>query len=243
VQEGDDLVGLAARFGLQRETLIWSNEVLEADPGMLYVGQRLYILPIDGVYYAVQRGDTLSAIAARFQVTVEAIAASEYNASALQAGQVVPGQRLVIPGGSQPFKAQSVPVLSQPAESEAPQATGRWVWPVGGYISQGYWNLHRAIDIAGKHGSMVLASDGGTVTYASWHVSGYGNLVVVDHGKGFVSYYAHLYGFYVDVGDRVEQGQPLGALGNTGLSTGPHLHFEIRDNGVLRNPIDLLPRE
>jgi murein DD-endopeptidase MepM/ murein hydrolase activator NlpD len=132
--------------------------------------------------------------------------------------------------------------LSTPAESEAPLATGQWVWPGSGYISQEYWDLHRAIDIAGEHGSTIVAADGGTVTYASWNVSGYGNLVIIDHGNGFVSYYAHLYGFYVDVGDRVAQGQPLGAMGNTGLSTGPHLHFEIRDNAVLANPIDLLPQ-
>jgi murein DD-endopeptidase MepM/ murein hydrolase activator NlpD len=136
-----------------------------------------------------------------------------------------------------------VGVLSALPDGEPGLATGHWVWPVGGYISQGYWTLHRAIDIAGAHGSTVLAADGGTVAYASWHVAGYGNLVVVDHGNGFVTYYAHLYGFYVDVGDQVEQGQPLGALGNTGQSTGPHLHFEIREGGELRNPIDLLPRD
>ncbi|MBN1639797.1 MAG: peptidoglycan DD-metalloendopeptidase family protein [Anaerolineae bacterium] len=242
VREGDDLASIARWFGLQRETLIWSNETLEVDAGHLYVGQQLYILPIDGVYYTVQRGDSLNAIAAQFQVSVEAIADSEYNAAALQGGALLPGQRLIIPGGSKPFQALVVSAQSQPVESETPLATGRWVWPVGGYISQGYWDLHRAIDIAGAHGSTVLAADGGTVTYAFWNVAGYGNLVIVDHGNGFVSYYAHLYGFYVDVGDRVEQGQPVGALGNTGFSTGPHLHFEIRHHGTLCNPIDLLPQ-
>jgi murein DD-endopeptidase MepM/ murein hydrolase activator NlpD len=241
VQAGDDLASIAEHLGLKRETLIWANKALEADPGMLYVGQELSILPIDGVYYTIQEGDTLPAIAERFGVSVEAIVNSEYNASALPGGQPETGRKLVIPGGVKPFAAQDVRLPPQPAVSATPQATGSWVWPSGGYISQGYWDLHRAIDIACRQGDVVVAADAGTVVYAEWGWAGYGNLVVIDHGNGFKSYYGHLYGFYVDVGDQVERGQPLGAIGNTGLSTGPHLHFEIRKDGVPCNPIDYLP--
>lgn len=241
VQAGDDLVGIAARFGLRRETLIWANKSLEADPGMLYVGQELYILPVDGVYYTVKQGDTWPAIAERFQVSVETILNSEYNAGSLSLGQPEAGHKVVVPGGVKPFKPQEVRLPPQPTVSATSQGTGNWVWPVGGYISQGYWDLHRAIDIAARHGDVVMAADAGTVVYAEWGWAGYGNLVVVDHGNGFRSYYGHLYGFYVDVGEQVERGQPLGALGNTGLSTGPHLHFEIREDGVLRDPLDFLP--
>jgi murein DD-endopeptidase MepM/ murein hydrolase activator NlpD len=241
VRAGDDLTSIAARFGLKRETLIWANKTLEVDPGMLYVGQELYILPVDGVYYTVQQGDTWPAIAERFQVSVEAILNSEYNAISLLLGQPEAGRKLVIPGGVKAFKPQEVRLPPQPTVSATPQGTGNWVWPVGGYISQGYWDLHRAIDIATRHGDVVMAADAGTVVYAEWGWAGYGNLVVVDHGNGFRSYYGHLYGFYVDVGEQVERGQPLGALGNTGLSTGPHLHFEIRQDGVLRDPLDYLP--
>jgi murein DD-endopeptidase MepM/ murein hydrolase activator NlpD len=241
VQAGDDLVGIAARFGLRRETLIWANKSLEADPGTLYVGQELYILPIDGVYYTIKQGDTLLAIAERFQVSVEAILNGEYYAGSLLGGQLEAGHKLVIPGGVKPFKPLEVRLPPQPTVSATPHGTGNWVWPVGGYISQGYWELHRAIDIATRHGDLVMAADAGTVVYAEWGWAGYGNLVVVDHGNGFRSYYGHLYGFYVDVGEQVERGQPLGALGNTGLSTGPHLHFEIREDGVLRDPLDFLP--
>lgn len=241
VRAGDDVAGIAERLGLKRETLIWANKALEADPGTLYVGQELAILPVDGVYYTIQEGDTLPAIAERFGVSVEAIVNSEYNASALPGGQLETGRKLVIPGGVKPFAAQDVRLPPQPVPSATPQATGNWVWPSGGYISQGYWDLHRAIDIACRQGDVVVAADAGTVVYAEWGWAGYGNLVVIDHGNGFKSYYGHLYGFYVDVGDQVERGQPLGAIGNTGLSTGPHLHFEIREDGVLRNPIDYLP--
>ena len=83
--------------------------------------------------------------------------------------------------------------------------------------------------------------DDGVVVYAQWECSGYGNLVIVDHNNGYVSYYAHLYGFYVDVGQALKRGQPLGVRGNTGYSTGPHLHFEIRHNGVQLDPLSVLP--
>ncbi len=238
VKAGDDLTSIAAGFGLQRETLIWANKRLEADPGTLYVGQELYILPVDGVYYTIQQGDTWSAIAERFQVPVESILNSEYPPLV---GQPEAGRKVVIPGGVKPFKPQEVRLPPQSTPFATAQGTGNWVWPVGGYISQGYWDLHRAIDIATRHGDVVMAADAGTVVYAEWGWAGYGNLVVVDHGNGFRSYYGHLYGFYVDVGEQVERGQPLGALGNTGLSTGPHLHFEIRQDGVLRDPLDYLP--
>ena len=134
------------------------------------------------------------------------------------------------------------PLVQPPADVVAqPAAEGHWVWPVRGVISQGYSSAHRAIDIDTAQGTVVGAADTGRVVYAKWEISGYGYLVIVDHGNGYVSYYAHLYGFYVDVGQTVARGQQIGELGNTGDSTGPHLHFEIRYDGVQRNPLDLLP--
>jgi murein DD-endopeptidase MepM/ murein hydrolase activator NlpD len=243
VQSGDSVANVAGRFGLQRETLIWSNEELEADPGMLYIGQVLFILPVDGVYHTVQAGETLDEISAMYKVSVEAIVGCAYNERALAGGrELQPGVKLVVPAGVKLFAQSVVPVATVPAEPNAPRGAGNFVWPVGGYISQGYWNLHRAIDIAGNQGDIVVAADAGTVVYAKWESSGYGNLVIVDHGNGYVTYYAHLYGFYVDVGDVVEQGQPLGVCGTTGRSTGPHLHFEIRKDGVPQPPLALLPK-
>lgn len=242
VQTGDSVATIARRFGLKRETLIWSNKEVEADPGMLYIGQILDILPVDGVYYTIKEGETLDQIAARFGVTAEAIAGCECNAQALRGADPVPGRKLVVPGGVQPFRAMVVELPPVPVVPEVPRAMDSFVWPVGGYISQGYWDLHRAIDIAGGQGADVVAADAGTVVYAKWESSGYGYLVIVDHGNGYTTYYAHLYGYYVDVGDTVEQGQPLGVRGTTGRSTGPHLHFEIRKDGVQVNPLGLLPK-
>jgi murein DD-endopeptidase MepM/ murein hydrolase activator NlpD len=124
-----------------------------------------------------------------------------------------------------------------PFSSPVEPSPGRWLWPVRGEISQGFSSQHRAIDVVSEQGALVVAADGGTVVYAEWEISGYGYLVIVDHGDEYQTYYAHLYGFYVDVGQRVERGELLGQLGNTGHSTGPHLHFEIRHRGIALDPL------
>lgn len=123
----------------------------------------------------------------------------------------------------------------------SPGAPSRWLWPVPGRISQSFSPSHPAIDIVTGHGALVVAADGGEVVYAEWEISGFGYLVVVDHGDDYRSYYGHLYGFYVDVGQRVERGDLLGQLGTTGNSTGPHLHFEMRHKGLSLDPLKLLP--
>ena len=241
VASGDNLLMIADRFGLEPNTVLWANEALGSTPDLLYVGQELVILPIDGVWHTVEDGETLETIADRYGVSVEAIVQSEYNGLELAPHDIVPGQKLIVPGGSKRSEPQSIRSFSGPVPQDAARGTGDFVWPVGGYISQGYWELHQAIDIAGKHGDGVVASDSGVVTYAKWDSYGYGNLVVIDHGNGFVTYYAHLYGFYVDVGESVQRGQLIGARGTTGHSTGSHLHFEIRYNNSLRNPLAFLP--
>jgi murein DD-endopeptidase MepM/ murein hydrolase activator NlpD len=140
--------------------------------------------------------------------------------------------------------AAQPPGLSLPADRSSQDVApgeGRWLWPVHGELSLSFSPSHRAIDVVSYHGALVVAADEGEVVYAEWETSGYGYLVIVEHGDGYRTYYGHLYGFYVDVGERVARGALLGQLGTTGHSTGPHLHFEIRDRGVHRNPLDLLP--
>jgi murein DD-endopeptidase MepM/ murein hydrolase activator NlpD len=242
VQSGDNVFGIADRFGLRHETVVWSNEELETDPDMLYIGQELIILPVDGIYHVVSENETLEQIAAKYKVSVEAITGCEYNAL-LPGERLVAGQKLIVPGGVKPFRPHYVRFEPVDIPANAPRGSGNFVWPVGGYVSQGYWNLHRAVDIAGPQGDVVVAADDGVVIHAAWGPGGYGNLVAIDHGNGFVSYYGHLYGFYVDAGDLVHRGQPIGARGTTGRSTGPHVHFEVRQNGVQRNPIGLLPKQ
>jgi murein DD-endopeptidase MepM/ murein hydrolase activator NlpD len=119
---------------------------------------------------------------------------------------------------------------------------GRFIWPTWGRISQYYWWGHRAIDIAAPLDRPITAADSGTVVYAGWNTWGYGNLVVIDHGNGFQTWYAHLNNnsIWVANGQFVTQGSTIGGVGTTGNSSGPHLHFEIRYGGNLLNPLDYL---
>lgn len=127
-----------------------------------------------------------------------------------------------------------------PVPSDWPYGSGRFAWPVYGWLSQSYRYDHRAIDLAAPAGTPITAADRGVVVRAGWNDQGYGRFVIVDHNIDYVSLYAHLDRILVQEGDVVGQGQVIGTVGSTGNSTGPHLHFEIRDFGRLINPLELL---
>jgi murein DD-endopeptidase MepM/ murein hydrolase activator NlpD len=112
---------------------------------------------------------------------------------------------------------------------------------MSGYITQRHWNGHRAIDIGGSRGTPVMASDSGFVAVAQWSDVGYGRMIIIDHGNGTQTLYAHLSKYFVEVGQSVGKGEMIGHCGSTGNSTGPHLHFEIIQRGVRRNPFIFLP--
>lgn len=123
-----------------------------------------------------------------------------------------------------------------------PYGSGHFAWPLYGWLTQSYRYDHRAVDIAAPAGTLVTASDRGVVIRAGWNNQGYGNFVIIDHNIDYVTLYAHLSEIFVQEGQVVGQGEPLGRVGSTGNSTGPHLHFEIRDFGRLTNPLELLGR-
>jgi murein DD-endopeptidase MepM/ murein hydrolase activator NlpD len=127
-----------------------------------------------------------------------------------------------------------------PVPADWPYGSGRFTWPVYGWLSQSYRYDHRAIDVAANQGTPVTAADRGVVVRAGWNDQGYGRFVVIDHQIDYVTLYAHLDRILVSEGDIVGQGQVIGTVGSTGNSTGPHLHFEIRDFGRLANPLELL---
>jgi len=249
VQPGDNVEIIAQRFGVLPSTIVWSNSEVEDNPDLLRVGQELAILPVDGILYTVKANDTLSGIAERFKVKTEDIVRSPLNN--LSGGtNLVPGMQIVIPGGVKPFVARVVQpqAASRPAPGRryvgpAPGffASGAFAWPTRGYISQYFRTYHRGLDIANAIGTPIAASDGGYVTYAGWSNIGYGYMVQLDHGNGFSTLYAHLSQWYVSPGQSVARGQIIGAMGSTGNSTGPHLHFEIRYGGAPQNPLLYLP--
>ncbi|HRW10798.1 MAG TPA: M23 family metallopeptidase [Caldilineaceae bacterium] len=121
-----------------------------------------------------------------------------------------------------------------------PYGSGNFTWPLAGWLTQGYRYDHRALDIAAPYGTAVTAADRGVVVRAGWNNQGYGLFVIVDHNIDYLSLYAHLSEITVEEGTVVAQGQMIGKVGSTGNSTGPHLHFEVRDFGRLTNPLELL---
>jgi murein DD-endopeptidase MepM/ murein hydrolase activator NlpD len=235
VQPGDTAQIIAEQFGLQPTTLMWSNPDMEKRPDLLQVGQVLTILPIDGVYHTVEVSDTLEVIAEAYQVDAVDIAECPFNII-LESGELSVGDKLIVPGGTKPYEAQSVTAYSGPIPENV-NANGVFYWPTSGVLTQGYWYGHRAIDIGGPVGTAIVASDGGYVSFAAWTDIGYGYLIVIDHGNRYTTYYAHLSNIFVWEGQAVSAGQTIGAMGSTGNSTGPHLHFEIRYDNYPTNPL------
>jgi murein DD-endopeptidase MepM/ murein hydrolase activator NlpD len=241
VQTGDTIFGIAGEFGLAPETIMWANGRLEDNPDLLRVGQELAILPVNGVYHQVGASDTLEAIAAAYKVEPADIINYPLNHLDADNPQITAGQWLIVPGGTKPYVPRTVVAYSGPVPADASKGTGVLGWPTAGQITQGYWEHHRALDIGTWKGAPVLAADSGYVVAAGFDDSGYGRTVVIDHGNGFQTRYAHMQVYYVEVGDSVAKGEQIGEVGSTGNSTGPHLHFEVIQNGVLRNPFGYLP--
>jgi len=230
VQAGDSVWSIAVRFQLDIDTLRWSNPALARNPDRLQIGQVLTILPVRGAYHTVQAGDTLESIARAYGVDPAVIIAYPLNQLS-EPVTLYEGQKLIIPGGKKDIRLPKPPL-----SPDSPFA-----WPLWGEISQGYRAGHRAIDIGGPYDTPVYAAREGRVTFSGFSNVGYGYMVILDHGNGLTSLYGHLKGDYVSVGQRVKRGEMIGRLGSTGNSTGPHLHFEIRKNGVNQNPLDYLP--
>ncbi|MEN8253246.1 MAG: M23 family metallopeptidase [Patescibacteria group bacterium] len=245
VQEGETLSSIASRYGLETSTILWENNLTEKSK--IKPGLELKILPIDGVIHKVKRGETIYSIGKKYSLDenqVQGIIDYPFNEFRNDENfELASGQALVVPGGVRKDTTvkPSVSIASVlTPDAGTVTASGNFIWPASGRITQGYRFYHRAIDIANKSGGPILAADSGTVTTASWSGGGYGNHVVIDHGNGFYTLYAHLRVIQVKQGQRVNRGDLLGQMGNTGRSTGTHLHFEIRRGGALDNPLNYL---
>jgi murein DD-endopeptidase MepM/ murein hydrolase activator NlpD len=262
VQTGDTLFSIADNFSLKPETVLWGNfEVLNDNPHLLKPKQVLNVLPVNGTYYQWQEGDTLSSVASFFNVEPQNIV--NYSGNFLDLTQTTedgdagidPGTWIIVPDGKRAIKDWGPPAITrQNAASaryygeghcgsvyEGAYGTGTFVWPTTDHSLSGYSydpGVHPAIDIGGAEGNAIYATDSGVVVYAGWSDYGYGLLIVVDHGNGWQSAYAHLSAVAVTCGQSVYQGGYIGALGTTGNSSGPHLHFELAINGAKVNPLN-----
>jgi LysM repeat protein len=267
VLEGDTIFGIAEKFGLKPETVLWANYyTLLDDPHALKAGQELNILPLDGTYHQWQEGEGLNAIATYYGVKPEDIInfpANNLDPNAIgdfAHPNIKPGTWLVVPGGHRDFISWSAPLgvtRENPASARVlgPGACdpvsggaigyGTFIWPANNHYLSGFdyspSTNHWGIDIAGNEGEAVYATDAGVIVYAGWNNYGYGNMIMVDHGNNFQSLYGHLSAINVVCGQSVGQGDVIGAIGTTGHSSGPHLHFEIRSLSSRVNPWDVLP--
>jgi murein DD-endopeptidase MepM/ murein hydrolase activator NlpD len=267
VEKGDTVFGIAEKFGLQPETILWGNYgVLLDNPHSLKEGQELLIMPSDGVYWqwlSANKGG-LPGFAKFFGASVDDILNSPVNnldpqaVGDLNTPNIPDGTWLFVPGGRRELISWSAPLgvtRENPASARVlgPGACdavgggavgyGTFIWPSNQHILSGYdfSPVHRGIDIAGNTGEAVYATDAGVVVYAGWNNYGYGNMVMIDHGNGFQSLYAHLSAYNLGCGQSVGQGDVIGAIGSTGSSSGSHLHFEILSASSKINPHDVLP--
>ncbi len=245
VQDGETLSSIAQRYGLEVTTILWENDLTEKSP--LKPGQELRILPVDGVRHQVARGETIFSIGKRYgldESSAQLIVDYPFNEFRNdETFELATGQWLVVPEGVPPRKVENTYIASTrklvtiTADAGQVTATGSFIRPAAGMITQGYKFYHKAIDIANRGGGPILASDGGTVIGAGWDPSGYGNRILIDHANGNITLYGHLSLIQVQAGQRVNRGDVIGQMGSTGRSTGTHLHFEIRQGGVFLNPM------
>lgn len=243
VQEGDTVSSIAQKYGLEPSTILWENNLTAQSK--LKPGQTLRILPVDGIRHKVQRGETIYTIAKKYgldESSAQAIVDYPFNEFLNdETFELATGQYLMVPGGIKAEAAAPQRTVARfTPDAGAVAATGNFVWPASGQISQGYAFYHKGIDIASRGAGAILAADAGTVAIAGWDSSGYGNRVIIDHGNGMSTLYGHLSAIQVQSGQRVNRGDVIGQMGSTGRSTGTHLHFEIRQGGVLLNPLGLL---
>jgi murein DD-endopeptidase MepM/ murein hydrolase activator NlpD len=256
VEKGDSLFGIAKFYGLKPATVLWANyDTLNDNPNDLSIGDNLRIPPTDGIFYKWKEGDKLEKVAETYKADVKDILTWPGNKLDLLNPQIKAGTYIMIPGGWRPTNAWLIPnmwransgasrgITAGCATTGTAVGGGYFVWPADNHYLSGneYSEVHLGIDIAAGEGAAVYAADTGVVVYAAPIAGGYGNMIMIDHGNGFSTVYGHLSSFLVRCGQNVSRGQQIAKAGSTGNSTGPHLHFEVRQNGAFINPWYVLP--
>jgi murein DD-endopeptidase MepM/ murein hydrolase activator NlpD len=228
VKKGDTIGDIAKLYDVSKNTIIWANDLKGKS---IKEGDSILILPVSGVKYTVKKGDTLKSIAKKYKADAENI--SDFNSIAMSEGLNV-GDELIIPDGEivdeAPIKKPNTTIKTKAKRYLVSNTAGYYMRPIiGGIKTQGIHG-HNAIDIGVAVGTPLLATADGVILAAkvTGYNGGYGKMVIISHQNGTQSVYGHLSGINVSTGDKVVQGQVIGVSGNSGKSTGPHLHFEIR---------------
>ncbi|MEJ2348107.1 MAG: M23 family metallopeptidase, partial [Patescibacteria group bacterium] len=223
VQEGDTVSTIAEKFGIDADTILWQNDLGAKEA--IKPGQTLEILPVTGVSHKVTKGDTVYSIAKKYDSSPQGIVDFPFNSFTNdETFELAIGQIVIVPDGIPPKAAPATPRIRQiTPDAGTVVASGSFVWPAGGTITQRFSWYHKGIDIASNAAPNILAADSGTVVIAGWLDGyGYGNRVMIDHGNGYRTLYAHLSRIYVVPGQTVSRGDAIGKMGSTGRSTGIH---------------------
>lgn len=247
VQKGDTVSSIANRFDITINTILWANNL--SSYSLIRPGDNLAILPESGILHTVKSGDTVSRIARTYDVEEEKIISSNQLGNTLRIGDkiMVPGGRKITvaasPAKTTPTNNSGLSIirdLVKAPDSSAATSDSKMAWPTEGQrITQYYSWRHTGLDIANKTGTPLYAAEAGTVEYAGWS-NGYGYNVLINHGDGRKTRYAHASKLFVEVGDSVSRGENIAAMGSTGWSTGPHIHFEVIINGKKQNPLNYI---
>jgi murein DD-endopeptidase MepM/ murein hydrolase activator NlpD len=227
IHEGDTLATMANYYDVSVEAIAYANGL--SDARALQLGQKLVIPPAEGALYTVKDGDTVDTIASHFKVDQSVVLT--YNRCVFEPEQCAPGQKIFVRGAE-------LPALLEPDRptrdvfAAAPQVAqrarnGRLSWPVGGVITQYFWWGHTGVDLAAPYGTGLGAGDDGVVTATGWVPVG-GLRVCVQHAGDLTVCYYHTSAVYVSVGQQLARGQIIAAIGLTGVTTGPHVHWECK---------------
>ncbi|HEY8648503.1 MAG TPA: M23 family metallopeptidase [Candidatus Limnocylindria bacterium] len=240
LSESDTLWSIANFYGLSAEAIAFANGI--SDPYHLQVGRQIMIPPLEGALYTVAAGDTIEAVAARFKVDQTVI--ENYNRLYFEPEHFAPGQLIFVQNAVLPTlplpsdePAQQSSVIARAAAPSTPAMSGGGylAWPVAGFITQYMWAGHTGVDIAAPYGSGLAASVSGVISQNGWVAVG-GLHICVKSGNLEECYY-HMSAAYYAVGTQVSAGQIVGAIGLTGVTTGPHVHWETKINGQFVNPL------
>ncbi len=232
VRSGDTLGSIAEMFGVSVNTLIWANDLASKT---IAKDQVLVILPISGIQHKVAKGDTIESIAKKYKTDIGEIL--QYNDIGLHDALAV-GDVIIVPDAELDAPAASVPSAAKKKAAATAIIRGVGGPRIAGYYGVPIVSAHRTqglhgyngVDLGTPVGTTVLASASGSVIIAKsgGYNGGYGSYIVISHENGTQTLYGHLSQVNVSVGQSVSRGQSIGLSGNTGHSTGPHLHFEIR---------------
>ena len=234
VRSGDTISGIAKKFGLTNiSTLISVNDI--GNVRQLAAGQKLKIPSIDGIIYTVKKGDSLSSITEKNKISMEEL----LDVNELTSETLTAGQQLFLPGAA--MDAASLKNAMGELFRLPIAAKFRWSSPYGNRIDPiaGVKSFHTGTDMACPTGTPILAAMSGKVTTTGLNRV-YGNYVIIDHGNGYQTLYAHMSKIIASKGQWVSQATRIGLVGSTGYSTGPHLHFTVYKNGKLIDPMTLL---